>query len=189
MNDDERESLASLALAPYIQKATGLIGRSRRVGGNQFRHAMATFAILIDYRYTDPVLLKAAVIHDLFEDMPETDPACIRELDTDGPAVERLVLEVTRRHDETKPDFLERLRDRGSHRAHVLKVADRISNLTDLHETVFSRPHVARYLDETAEYVLPLARAVDANMAVEVADLLARRRAHLHAAALAVLGD
>jgi hypothetical protein len=34
---------------------------------------MATLAILLDYKLFDnPVLLKAAVIHDLIEDIPET---------------------------------------------------------------------------------------------------------------------
>jgi len=32
-----------------------------------FRHQMSTLAILLDYKFADPVLLKAAVIHDLFE--------------------------------------------------------------------------------------------------------------------------
>ena len=70
MRDSERRKLAKLVLAPYIQKATALIGKKRRVGGNQFRHAMATMAILVDYHYTGAVLLKAALIHDLFEDVP-----------------------------------------------------------------------------------------------------------------------
>jgi GTP pyrophosphokinase len=179
MEDRERASLESLVLAPYIQKATALIGRSRRVGGNQFRHAMATLAILIDYHYTNPVLLKAAVIHDLFEEVPGTERSSIRRLDADGRAVVDLVLEVTRQPDSPKPEFLARLRDRGSEAARILKVADRISNLTDLHETVFTRAFVARYLEETQTYVQPMARAVNRDMAAEVAYLLERRRKKL----------
>jgi hypothetical protein len=110
VKDQERASLESLVLAAYIQKATALIGRRRRVGGNQFRHAMATFAILVDYHYTDAVLLKASVIHDLFEDIPSTDRDSIREIDADGPAVVDLVLEVTRHQDTPKPEYLARLR-------------------------------------------------------------------------------
>ncbi len=179
MLDSERRTLESLVLAPYIQKATALIGRSRRVGGNQFRHAMATLSILIDYHYTDPVMLKAAVIHDLFEDVPDTDPQSIRAIDADGPAVVALVLELTRRTRETKLEFLRRLRDEGSERARTVKVADRISNLIDLHETVFPRDFVERYLDETHEYVLPMAHALNRDMALEVEDLMARRRDRL----------
>lgn len=71
MKDIEKEELIQLIAAPYIQKATALIGVARKVGGNQFRHMMATFTILLDYHYTNHVLLKASLIHDLFEDVPE----------------------------------------------------------------------------------------------------------------------
>lgn len=175
VQDPERASLESLVLAAYIQKATALIGRSRRVGGNQFRHAMATFAILVDYHYTDAVLLKASVLHDLFEDVPSTNRDSIRTIDADGPAVVDLVLEVTRHHDTPKPEYLAKLRDHGSVAARTLKVADRISNLTDLHQTVFTRAFVARYMAETQTYVFPMAKAVNGNMATEVAYLLQRR--------------
>ena len=52
------EKLQNLVLAPYIIKSTALIGKVRHVGGNQFRHAMATLTILLDYKlFGDPVLL------------------------------------------------------------------------------------------------------------------------------------
>jgi len=169
-----------MVLAPYIQKATALIGHQRRVGGNQFRHVMATLTILLDYKYTDPVLLKASVIHDLPEDVPETNLAEIERLDEDGTSVVQLVLEVTRR-EEPKRDYLARIRDTGSKQAKILKVADRISNLTDLHLDIFERQAVAKLLDETEEFILPMAIEVDANMAIELSDLMGRRRHLLEA--------
>jgi len=175
MEDTDRLTLEAITLAPYIQKATALIGLSRRNGGNQFRHSMSTMAILIDYGYIDPVLLKSAVIHDLFEDFPQADPAAVRRLDPDGDEVVRLVYEVTRR-DEPKRDFMARIRDHGSYLAKVLKVADRISNLTDLQPGVFPPRKIEAYLDETEEFVVPMAHEVDRNMAVEVEDLIRRRR-------------
>ncbi|MFH1936055.1 MAG: hypothetical protein ABIK52_00630, partial [Bacteroidota bacterium] len=69
MENYEEEALEQLVLAPYIQKSTALRGKFRYVGGNQFRHAFGTFAILLDYHYIDPVLLKASMIHDVFEDV------------------------------------------------------------------------------------------------------------------------
>ena len=65
---DFEQSLRNLTLAPYIVKAMALIGVKRRGGSNMFRHQLSTLAILLDYKIIDPVLLKAAVIHDLFED-------------------------------------------------------------------------------------------------------------------------
>ena len=176
MDNHKRTDLAHVTLAPYIQKATALIGHRRKVGGNQFRHAMATLAILVDYNEMEPVLLKASVIHDLIEDVPETSLDDLRAIDDDGPAVVELVLEVTRQKNQSRDEYLQSILDLGSRSAKVLKVADRISNLTDLNHDIFSLDYISRRLDETTLYVLPIARQVNANMAVEVADLIRRRR-------------
>jgi GTP pyrophosphokinase len=128
------------------------------------------------------VLLKAAVIHDLFEDAP-TSPGVseheIARIDSDGPAVVALVMEVTiRRVDgakEPKADYLLRIMTNGSHRARVLKLADRISNLTALgfvHDAAF----VERYLEETRAWILPYAEAVNWDMYRELSDLVANRQ-------------
>jgi (p)ppGpp synthase/HD superfamily hydrolase len=183
MNDSEKKQLVDLKLAPYIQKATSLIGQKRKVGGNQFRHAIATMGILIDYHYIDGVLLKASVIHDLFEDVPDFNPDEVRAIDFEGNEVVNLVYEVTKR-DETKAEFLSRILNQGSFKAKVLKVADRISNLTDLHMDIFSVEFIEHYLDESELYVLPIAMEVNENMAIEIKDLIHRRRKLLNRKAL-----
>lgn len=180
MPDFER-ALASLTLAPYIVKATALIGVGRRSGSNMFRHQLSTMAILLDYKVTDPVLLKASVIHDLFENapgMPGVSKTEISSIDADGPAVFALVMEVTIRTDgqirEPKDEYLRRVLECGSYRAKVLKLADRISNLTALgfvHDPAFVR----RYLDETKRHVLPFAESVNPHMFRELSDLVASR--------------
>ena len=81
--------------------------------------------------------------------IPGTNQDSIRKIDADGPAVVDLVLDVTQHHDTPKPEYLARLRHHGSDAARTLKVADRISNITDLYQTVFTRAFVARYLEET----------------------------------------
>ena len=69
MGNKEAQELKNIVLAPYMQLATGLIGKARHAGGNMFRHQMDTLAILIDYGYIDSVLLKASVVHDTVEDI------------------------------------------------------------------------------------------------------------------------
>jgi (p)ppGpp synthase/HD superfamily hydrolase len=178
---DLEQSLTHLTLAPYIVKAMALIGVKRRGGSNMFRHQLSTMAILLDYKVLDPVLLKASVIHDLFEDAPSlpgvTEDEIVR-LDSDGPAVFALVMEVTirvvREVREPKAEYLLRIMQRGSSRARVLKLADRISNLTALgfvHDVAFIR----RYLEETRRYILPHAEGVNANMFRELSDLVENR--------------
>jgi len=147
MENFEEQALEKLVLAPYVQKSTALRGKYRYVGGNQFRHAFSTFAILLDYHYIDPVLLKASIIHDLFEDVKCVSPEEITSLDSDGQAVYELVMEVTKRKKEDKQDYLKRVLTQGSLNAKILKCADRISNLTDLHTDTFDKDFVKKYIE------------------------------------------
>lgn len=179
MLDHEKDILSSMVLAPYIQKAYALVGVQRKVGGNQFRHCMATMFILIDYHYIDPVLLKAAIIHDLIEDYANTDLAELQQIDVNSPEVISLVLEVSRREDETKKEFYERMKATASIKARILKCADRISNLTDLHIDVMGVDKIRKYLDDTEKYIIPMAEEVNKDMYNELTDLVARRRVYL----------
>ena len=178
---DFEATLGSIKMAPYIVKAMALIGVKRRAGSNMFRHQISTMGILLDYKIIDPVMLKAALIHDLFEDapgMPGVSEDEITRIDSDGPAVYDLVMEVTIRVvggvKEPKSEYLLRLMEHGSARAKVLKLADRISNLTALgfvHEVDFVR----KYVQETRAYILPHAAQVNSDMFRELSDLVASR--------------
>ena len=171
------ENLKNLVLAPYILKATALIGVERKVGGNQFRHCFSTLGILLDYKlYGDSVLLKASLLHDLLEDVPETQVDEIRCIDYEGHRVVELVLEVTRRREETKIEYLNRILTTGSKNAMLLKCADRISNLTDLHRDTHTDQKITDYLDQTEQFVIPMAFKVYADMVIEITDLVLKRR-------------
>jgi GTP pyrophosphokinase len=179
--DNLEQSLTDLRMAPYIVKAMALIGVRRRAGSNMFRHQIATMGILIDYKILDPVLLKASVIHDLFEDadgLPGVTKDEITNIDADGPAVYDLVMEVTRRKaggvPEEKSVFLRRIMQTGTPRARLLKLADRISNLTAL-GYVHEMPFIRRYIDETREHILPFAQQVNADMFRELSHLVESR--------------
>jgi (p)ppGpp synthase/HD superfamily hydrolase len=174
---NDLETLRNLVLAPYIMKATALISVSRKVGGNQFRHCFSTLGILLDYKYYgDSVLLKASLLHDFLEDLPHSRVDEIRLIDHEGPRVVELVLEVTRRKDEIKSQYLERVLGTGSRNAHILKCADRISNLTDLHRDTHSEQKISEYLDQTEKYVIPMAHRVNHDFVIELTELVARRR-------------
>ena len=103
-------------------------------------------------------------------------------------AVYALVMEVTRQMvngvHESKSDFLIRVMQHGSPRARLLKLADRISNLTALgyvHDAAFVR----RYVEETRTFVLPYAKDVNPDMFRELSDLTDSRERSLPI----VLGD
>ena len=176
--EDLEKSLSGITLAPYIFKGMALIGVRRRSGSNMFRHQISTMGILLDYKLIDRVLLKASVIHDLFEDavgMPGVSREEITRIDGDGPAVFDLVMEVTRRvvqgAREPKSVYLTRLMESGSQKAKTLKLADRISNLISLgfvHDEAFVRG----YLAETRAYILPYAKQINRDMFRELSDLV-----------------
>ena len=175
MND--LKALRNLVLAPYIIKASALIRVRRKVGGNQFRHSFSTLGILLDYKfYSDSVLLKASLLHDFLEDLPEAHVVEIRWIDHEGPRVVELVLEVTKRKEEAKSQYLQRILSTGSRNALVLKCADRISNLTDLHRDTHTDQKISDYLDQTEKFVIPMARRVNEDMVLELTDLVAKRR-------------
>ena len=183
--DDLEKYLSGITLAPYIFKSMALIGVRRRAGSNMFRHQMSTLGILLDYKLIEPVLLKASVIHDLFEDargMPGVSREEIIHIDQDGQAVYDLVMELTIRSvnggKEPKSEYLTRVMRSGSQRAKILKLADRISNMFALgfvHEKAF----IDKYLEETRRYILPYAERINADMFRELTDLVSDREKKL----------
>ncbi len=178
MDNESMMELKKIALAPYMQLATDLIGKARHAGGNMFRHQMDTLTILIDYGYINAVLLKASVIHDVVEDIPGFDVNRIINCDSDGKAVYELVLEVTKKEGQLKSDYLQHIIAGGSQNAKLLKCADRISNMTSL-GFVTDEAFIERYCDETEYYILPIALEVDYNMYQELIDLIITRRKYL----------
>jgi GTP pyrophosphokinase len=104
----------------------------------------------------------------------------LRQVDYQADQVVDLVLEITRPKGMTKLNFLKQILEQGSHNAKLLKSADRISNLTDLHRDHYSRKQMSGYLDQTEKYILPMALEVNKNMAIELTDLINKRRKQLN---------
>jgi len=175
MTTEDMMRIGGARLAPYIQAATVLIGKSREGGGNMFRHQIDTLGILLDYGYSDTALLKASIVHDVLEDVPDYNINNLLSIDFESHNVYELVQEVTRRSGETKAEFLTRIREKGSFNAKVLKVADRISNMISL-GFVNNVEFVSRYTDETERYIFPIAEDVNCHMIRELGHLVASRR-------------
>ena len=178
MTLEQMNQLSGIHLIPYIQVATHLIGKSREGGGNMFRHQLDTMSILIDYGYIDSVLLKASIVHDVIEDISDFNHNNLLSIDFESHAVYDLVQEVTRKEGESKIEFLTRIKEKGTHNAKILKVADRISNMISL-GFVNQLEFVERYINETENYVLPIAIEVSYHMNRELTDLVKSRRNHL----------
>ena len=178
MTTEEMLQLKSIFMAPYIQLATALIGKTREGGGNMFRHQLDTMATLIDYGHIDSVLLKASIVHDVIEDVPDFNRNLLLSIDYESPTVYDLVLEVTRVPGETKPDYLTRILNNGSDKAKILKAADRISNMISL-GFVVNTEFVNRYTEETVQYIYPIAEQADKAMLKELKSLVESRRKYI----------
>jgi len=178
MNTQEILVLKGIYLAPYMQLATALIGKQRHAGGNMFRHQIDTMGILLDYGYIDSIILKASVIHDVIEDIPDFNRNQILEIDSESGQVYDLVMEVTKQEGQLKSDYLKRIIERGSHKAKVLKCADRISNMISL-GFVTDPEFIERYCEETELYVFPIALEVNFEMYQELIQLVISRRQYL----------
>ena len=82
---DATEKLRNLILAPYIIKATALIGKRRVTGGNMFRHQIATMGIflitnsLIITYYSKP-LLSTTCSKILIPLRMKSEPLIIRQI-------------------------------------------------------------------------------------------------------------
>ncbi len=178
MNNQDMLVLKGIYLAPYMQLATALIGKQRHAGGNMFRHQIDTMGILLDYGYIDSVLLKASVIHDVIEDIPDFNCNQILEIDSESGQVYDLVMEVTKQEGQLKSDYLKRIIEKGSHKAKVLKCADRISNMISL-GFVTNPEFIERYCEETELYIFPIALEVNFDMYQELIQLVISRRQYL----------
>lgn len=161
-------------LSPYLPYSLLLVAKPRRGGGNMFRHQMETLAILLEYGYTEPVLLKASLIHDLLEDGKQVDYQAYEEIakiDEDGAEVLALVHEVGRKivngDEEPKSEFLLRIMLQGSEQVKILKLADRISNISAL-PMAGDQVFIKSYTAETEQYILPYADKVNPAMAIEL---------------------
>ena len=164
-----------MVTAPYMALATMAICRPRKIAGNQFRHMAATRDILIDYGHIDEILHKAALVHDLLEDLDGFDHQLIINCDHDGPEVYKLVMEVTKLPWESKIDYLNRIYEDGSERACLIKAADRIANLSYV-MFLMEQDFIQRLCDESEEYVLPIASRVCNDMCTEISDLITKAR-------------
>lgn len=178
MDNESMLQLKGIYLAPYMQLATQLIGKARYAGGNMFRHQIDTMGILIDYGYIDSILLKASVVHDCIEDIPNFNPQQIVNIDSEGQQVLELVMEVTKKEGQKKNDFLRSIIENGSERAKILKCADRISNMISL-GFVTDPAFIERYCDETEFFIFPIALEVDYTMYHELINLVITRRKYL----------
>jgi len=166
-------------VAYYVELAGELANKPRKNGGNMFRHQMIVFSILIQYGYYDVVLLKASIIHDLFEDFPEKvylfEKLILKNDPIDGPSVIFLVNEVSISKTEEKKDFYIRIFTKQSKKARVLKIVDNISNMTHLAHHG-DEAFTVRYIKIVEGVTLFYSEKIDGRLHSELIKLIALKK-------------
>ncbi|MCX6022559.1 MAG: HD domain-containing protein [Chloroflexi bacterium] len=156
----------------YLLAAAAHDGQVRDEGAPYIIHPVRVALTLAEHGHADVGLLAAALLHDTLEDtaLPESEIAAAFSLE-----VVALVRALTRppRHVPERAAIYHRQLREAPPAARILKVADRLDNLSYLH--LSPKPGKAeRYLRETELEVLPLAREVGGSLG---AALMARWRA------------
>ncbi len=125
--------------------------QKRKNGSPYIMHPLAVCYILIIHGVADDCLLAAALLHDVIEDCGISG----EELGIlFPPAVVRLVMLVSKEKGEPAAIVFGRIA--ADMRAVLLKLADRVDNFRDA-SVVFTPERLDEYVQETEEYVLPMA--------------------------------
>jgi len=131
-------------------------------------------ALISEMGVRDPVVLAAALLHDTIEDCGVSEGELEREF---GPGVARLVMTLSKAPDESKEEYMARLRE-APMEARRLKASDRIDNLRSTYcDTLWTEGKIRAYLEQTEKYILPIAVQTDGARLRNLIDMINRKLA------------
>jgi guanosine-3',5'-bis(diphosphate) 3'-pyrophosphohydrolase len=147
--------------------------QQRDSGERYFDHPVRVARMLISLRYDDPDMICTALLHDVVEDTYTPDYvivdlfgpevwANITLLTKKRPMLDPVTLELIGMTTTNLPTYFEKI-GAANKAVRLVKVADRIDNTTDLPE--FKPERQKRYIDETVQWILPIADNTDPVLA------------------------
>lgn len=152
-----------IALRQALAFARARHGTQTRRGGTApyWVHLVRVGMELASWRVTTPVLLKAALLHDVVEDTPTTIGEVAAGFGDDVAALVDWLTVIEPAPEEDLRRYYSRLVAEAPAQARLLKIADRVDNLRSIQALVMRtgdlhRPWAGRYLARTHWQVLPL---------------------------------
>lgn len=143
----------SLILARQLHK-----GQYRKGGQEYIVHPLRVCAYLVSLNLEDDILLSAALLHDVVEDVDyikEFPRILVDEYKLDKEVLD-VVLAVTKNikgmTSEQEKLYYEGVRK--NWRALLVKLSDRVNNISTMYD--FSEAKRMQYIEETKEFILPL---------------------------------
>lgn len=130
-------------------------GQTRNDGTPYIAHPIRVGAYIIALGFDDDDIIAGALGHDVKEDTGKTDD----DLRAEGfnEVVISYIDDLTDKENLTEEAHLQLMHDVGRWQVQVIKIADRINNVSDM-AGVFKHQRLLRYLFETQEYIYPLVR-------------------------------
>lgn len=129
-------------------------GQRRDDGADYVEHPIQVCLRLISHGIRDDEMLAAALLHDVLEDTETSQDRLTAAFSRD---VVDLVVALSKRKDVKPEVYYAGLA--GNARAAVIKAADRACNVCDMIHA-YTPERLARYLEETRRYILPMMKAV-----------------------------
>lgn len=125
-------------------------------------HLVRVALELAQWDAADPVLVQAALLHDVIEDTPTSLHEVTEGFGAEVASFVDWLTAPDTRDKAITAQYYARLRDEGPVKSHILKLADRTDNLRSIQALVMRtgeryRRWAARYLRDTTRDVLPLA--------------------------------
>jgi guanosine-3',5'-bis(diphosphate) 3'-pyrophosphohydrolase len=168
---------ADLQVAYWFSKNVHFQTRPRDNGERYFEHPRRVAANLLRHGHQETKLIIAAFLHDVVEDT--LTPASVivslfgadtwerlfllsKKMPVLDPATGQVIDLIEKEVDEYFSD----IRTKGDRFAKLIKLADRLDNITDC--GCWAEERKRRYIDETRRYVQPMADETDQTYAAEI---------------------
>jgi len=153
----------------------------RDSGERSFEHSRAVAVSLIAHGHTEIGFIIRALLHDIVEDANTPSDliiSCFGDevwrdlliLSKDVRRSDPITGWITKEYKKSPKEYFEEI-SQASAMVRLVKLADRLHNLKDC--TIWDLKRLRRYIAETEEYILPLARTVDSFYECEIASALA----------------
>lgn len=166
-----------LQAAYWFSKNVHYRTRPRDNGERYFEHPRRVAISLLNHGHQDTELIIAAFLHDVVEDTLTPASVLVSLFGTDTwerlyllskkvPVMDPATGQVIDLIEKSVPEYFEEIRTKGDRFTKLVKLADRLDNVTDC--GCWSDERKTRYVRETREFVLPIARETDAGYAEEI---------------------
>lgn len=166
-----------LQVAYWFSKNVHFQTRPRDNGERYFEHPRRAAANLLRHGHQETKLIVAALLHDVVEDTLTPSSVIVSLFGAETwdrlfllskkmPVLDPATGQVIELIEKSVPEYFSDIRTKGDRLTKLVKLADRLDNITDC--ACWPDDRKRRYIQETREFVLPIAQETDQAYAEEL---------------------